>query len=333
MPSHEPPTWPARSCSSPAPPAASARRPRGAPPPAARTSPRSGMEPERLEKLVAELGPGHCWAECDVTDQSSLESAVATTVARARRDRRGDRQRRHRQPRHRRREPGRRHRPRDGGQPHRGLADGLGHVAEVEKRQGYMLLVSSLAAFTALPGMAAYCGAKAGVENYGNALRFELAHRGIGVGTAHMGWIDTDLVRDVKADSSTFEDTLKKLPYPLGALTSVEDCADAFLEGIAQAQAPDLRPEGGRAGRRRPPDHVLLARRPARARAGEADGAPSGGAVPEDRTHLRGVERGDGQAGHLSRPVRHGGTPAARVASSLNRHSVNLERARKGSCP
>lgn len=193
-----------------------------------------GMEPERLEKLVAELGPGHCWAECDVTDQDSLDAAVATTV----------------------RELG----GIDVVIANAGIANhgtvatspadviarvmevnliGVSRtvsatVAEVEKRQGYLLLVSSLAAFTALPGMAAYCGAKAGVENYGNALRFELAHRGIGVGTAHMGWIDTDLVRDVKADSSTFEDTLKRLPYPLGALTSVEDCADAFLEGIVR---------------------------------------------------------------------------------------------------
>ena len=35
-----------------------------------------GMEPERLEKLVTELGPGHTWAECDVTDQASLEAAL-----------------------------------------------------------------------------------------------------------------------------------------------------------------------------------------------------------------------------------------------------------------
>jgi NAD(P)-dependent dehydrogenase (short-subunit alcohol dehydrogenase family) len=191
-----------------------------------------GMEPERLEELVAELGPGHTWAECDVTDQASLEAAVATTV----RDLGGI----------------------DVVVANAGIANhgtvaespadviarvmevnliGVSRtvsatVAEVEKRRGYILLVSSLAAFTALPGMAAYCGAKAGVENYGNALRFELAHRGVGVGTAHMGWIDTDLVRDVKADSSTFEETLKKLPYPLGALTSVEDCADAFLAGM-----------------------------------------------------------------------------------------------------
>ena len=194
-----------------------------------------GMEPERLEELVAELGRhggSHTWAECDVTDQASLEAAVATTI----RDLGGI----------------------DVVVANAGIANhgtvaespadviarvmevnliGVSRtvsatVAEVEKRRGYILLVSSLAAFTALPGMAAYCGSKAGVEHYGNALRFELAHKGVAVGTAHMGWIDTDLVRDVKADSSTFEDTLKKLPYPLGALTSVEDCADGFLAGI-----------------------------------------------------------------------------------------------------
>ena len=193
-----------------------------------------GLEPERLERIVAELGPGHTWAECDVTDQSSLDAAVATTV----RDLGGI----------------------DVVVANAGIAnqgtvatspaDAVARTLEVNligvsrtvsatvqhviERRGYLLLVSSLAAFTALPGMAAYCGSKAGVENYGNALRFELAHHGVDVGTAHMGWIDTDLVRDVKADSSTFEETLKKLPYPLGALTSLEDCAEGFLAGIAR---------------------------------------------------------------------------------------------------
>jgi NAD(P)-dependent dehydrogenase (short-subunit alcohol dehydrogenase family) len=193
-----------------------------------------GLEPERLERIAGELGPAHTWATCDVTDQQSLDSAVKHVVGEL------------------------------GGIDvviaNAGIANhgtvaespadvvarvlevnlvGVSRtvsatVAEVGKRRGYYLLVSSLAAFTALPGMAAYCGAKAGVENYGNALRFELAYRGVGVGTAHMGWIDTDLVRDVKADSATFEDTLKSLPGPLGAISSVESCAAGFLEGIAK---------------------------------------------------------------------------------------------------
>ncbi|MET0625882.1 MAG: SDR family NAD(P)-dependent oxidoreductase, partial [Pyrinomonadaceae bacterium] len=39
-----------------------------------------GLEPELLAALAAELGEGHVWFECDVTDQTALERAVAGTV-------------------------------------------------------------------------------------------------------------------------------------------------------------------------------------------------------------------------------------------------------------
>ena len=53
---------------------------------------------------------------------------------------------------------------------------------EVAKREGHILLISSAAAFTVLPGMSAYCAAKAGLERFGDALRLEVAHRGVTVG-------------------------------------------------------------------------------------------------------------------------------------------------------
>lgn len=99
-------------------------------------------------------------------------------------------------------------------------------------RRGYVLIVSSLAAFVAAPGMAPYDASKAGVEHLGNALRLELAGRGVVVGSAHMSWIDTALVRDVKKDMSTAAEMLANLPWPLNKTTSVGDCADAFVEGI-----------------------------------------------------------------------------------------------------
>src|SRR5687767_13626117 len=40
-----------------------------------------GREPQLLEALAKELGPGHAWYEADVTDQASLDRAVAGTVA------------------------------------------------------------------------------------------------------------------------------------------------------------------------------------------------------------------------------------------------------------
>lgn len=191
-----------------------------------------GLEPERLAALAGGLGGGHVWFECDVTDQASLERAAAATAEA------------------------------QGGIDvviaNAGIAShGTVAVAPVEAlartievnltgvvrtvsatlphvsaRKGYYLLVSSAAAFAALPGMSAYAAAKSGVEQFGNVLRLELAHRGVAVGVAHPAWIDTDLVRDVRRDLRSFEEVLGHLPGPFGKVTSVEECAAAFARAV-----------------------------------------------------------------------------------------------------
>ncbi len=192
----------------------------------------AGLEPDRLRALATELGDGHVWFDCDVTDQDSLQRAVDATVAAL------------------------------GGidvvVANAGIAnngtvavnppDALARTIEVNligvmrtvsatlpavtARQGYVLLISSAAAFTVLPGMAAYCAAKAGVEQFGNALRLEVAHTGVRVGTAHPIWVDTDLVRDQQQDLRTFRESIRKLPYPLSATMTLERCAHALVDGI-----------------------------------------------------------------------------------------------------
>lgn len=99
--------------------------------------------------------------------------------------------------------------------------------------KGYILVVSSLAAFAPAPGLAAYNASKAGVEHFANALRLEVAHQGVDVGCAHMSWIDTPLVQDAKKDLGAFNEMLKVLPGPLGRTTSVQSCVKAFLSGLA----------------------------------------------------------------------------------------------------
>jgi len=99
-------------------------------------------------------------------------------------------------------------------------------------RRGYVLIVSSLAAFAAAPGLAPYNASKAGVEALANALRLEVTHLGVDVGSAHMSWIDTALLRDVKADLSAFAEMLTRLPWPLNKTTTVDACAEAFVTGI-----------------------------------------------------------------------------------------------------
>jgi NAD(P)-dependent dehydrogenase (short-subunit alcohol dehydrogenase family) len=73
---------------------------------------------------------------------------------------------------------------------------------------------------------------KAGNEHMANALRMEVAHLGVGVGTAHMSWVDTAMVRDTKADLPAFAELLSRLPWPLNKTTSVNKCAAAFVAGI-----------------------------------------------------------------------------------------------------
>ena len=193
-----------------------------------------GLEPERLRALSDELGERAAWFEADVTDQEQLDGAVAGTVAAF------------------------------GGIDVVLANAGVGNAGtvaisppdvllrtihinldgvvrtvcaalpHVSERRGYVMIVSSTAAFTMAPGMAAYAASKAAVEQFANCLRLEVAHKGVDVGSVHPGWIDTDLVRDQRKDLKSFDEAFEKFPWPLNATTSVEECADAIVDGMAR---------------------------------------------------------------------------------------------------
>ncbi|MCV7299074.1 SDR family oxidoreductase [Mycobacterium barrassiae] len=107
-------------------------------------------------------------------------------------------------------------------------------LPSIIERRGYVLVVSSAAAYAPAAGMVPYDTSKAAVEQFANALRLELAYRGVDVGSAHMLWIDTPMVRDAKDESATFQEMLRKLPGPLGKTTSVEKCGEVFVKGIEE---------------------------------------------------------------------------------------------------
>lgn len=105
-------------------------------------------------------------------------------------------------------------------------------LASVIERRGYVLIVSSAAAYAAIPGASSYNLSKAGVEHFANGLRMEVAHHGVDVGSAHMLWIDTPLVRESTAELASFREMINALPGPLRVTTSVEECGEAFIRGI-----------------------------------------------------------------------------------------------------
>src|SRR4051812_34577055 len=67
-------------------------------------------------------------------------------------------------------------------------------LPEVVRRQGHVVVVSSIYAFWNGVGAVPYAMAKAGVEQLGRALRIELAGHGASASVAYFGFIDTEMV-------------------------------------------------------------------------------------------------------------------------------------------
>jgi short-subunit dehydrogenase len=63
----------------------------------------------------------------------------------------------------------------------------------LERRQGHLAAISSLAAYKGLPGESAYCASKAAVNTYMEGLRIQLAGRNIAVTTVCPGFIRTPM--------------------------------------------------------------------------------------------------------------------------------------------
>ncbi|WP_243789707.1 SDR family oxidoreductase [Saccharopolyspora gloriosae] len=192
----------------------------------------TGLEPDELKAVTAELGDDHTWFEADVTDPDSLQAAIDGTVAA--------------------------HGRIDAVIANAGIApfgtvqngdphsftktidvniNGVFHTARlalphVIEQRGYILVVSSLSAFAPIGGMAAYTASKAGAEALASALNTEVAHLGVAVGSAHPSWIDTDLVRDAKNDLPSFRKLREILPWPMHSTTTVDKCATAFADAV-----------------------------------------------------------------------------------------------------
>jgi len=73
-------------------------------------------------------------------------------------------------------------------------------LPHVQRHDGYLLAISSMAAFVHSPLQASYTASKAGVWALCDSIRLELRHLGVGVGSAHPTFIPTPMMDDVTAD-------------------------------------------------------------------------------------------------------------------------------------
>lgn len=93
-------------------------------------------------------------------------------------------------------------------------------VPMARRAQGQIAVMSSLAAFRGMPGAPAYCSSKAAVRIWGEALRAELAPKGIGVSVICPGFVTS---RMTAAND-----------FPMPMLMSAERAAAIIKRGLAR---------------------------------------------------------------------------------------------------
>jgi NAD(P)-dependent dehydrogenase (short-subunit alcohol dehydrogenase family) len=188
----------------------------------------------------------------------------------------------------------------------------LPHVVE---RQGYVLVIASLAAAVHGPGMAAYSASKAGAEAFADSLRVEVKHLGVDVGVGYFSFIDTDMVRGADAHPALGR-FREEAGWPFNKTYPLSSAGRAIADGIEQRRRWVVVPPWGRA---------LLVLRTALAPL--LDRASYDTAAEADAVFMKDVEDRGAQA--ASSPVGPGGAAARKAAPETPRggEADRIERA------
>jgi NAD(P)-dependent dehydrogenase (short-subunit alcohol dehydrogenase family) len=114
-------------------------------------------------------------------------------------------------------------------------------LPEIVQRKGHVVVVASIFAFVNGAGGTPYAMSKAGVEQFGRALRVELAQHGASASVAYFSFFDTEMVRrsidqdPAIAGLTTFPKPLRKRFHPAVA-------GEAIAKGIERRVPRIIRP-------------------------------------------------------------------------------------------
>ena len=115
-------------------------------------------------------------------------------------------------------------------------------LPEIARRQGHVVVVASIYAFANGVGAAPYAMAKAGVEQFGRALRVELVPHGASASVAYFGYIDTEMVHQA-IDADPLVDRMRAaLPKVLHKRLPPSAAGRAIVRGIEHRQPRIIRP-------------------------------------------------------------------------------------------
>ncbi|MGO9490362.1 MAG: short-chain dehydrogenase/reductase [Solirubrobacteraceae bacterium] len=116
-------------------------------------------------------------------------------------------------------------------------------LPEIVPRQGHVVVISSIYAFINGVGATPYAMSKAAVEQFGRALRVELAPHGASASVAYFGFIDAEMVhRAIDADPLA-DRMLETLPKPLHKRLAPAVAGEAIVRGIESRRPRIIEPK------------------------------------------------------------------------------------------
>jgi len=115
-------------------------------------------------------------------------------------------------------------------------------LPEVIRRQGHIVVISSIYAFSLGVGTMPYAISKAGVEQLGRALRAELAPHGASASVAYFGFIDTHMVQEAIDEDPLSAEMLNQAPRFLRKRLPPSAAGRAIVRGIERRQPRIIRP-------------------------------------------------------------------------------------------
>jgi NAD(P)-dependent dehydrogenase (short-subunit alcohol dehydrogenase family) len=115
-------------------------------------------------------------------------------------------------------------------------------LPEIVPRRGHVVVISSIYAFFNGIGVAPYAMSKAAVEQFGRALRVELAPHGASASVAYFGFIDTEMVHRALDDDPLVSRMLVTLPKPLHKRLAPAVAGEAIVSGIERRAPRIIRP-------------------------------------------------------------------------------------------
>ena len=115
-------------------------------------------------------------------------------------------------------------------------------LPHVKTHRGYLLAISSMAAFVHSPLQSPYTASKAGVWAMCDSIRLELRHLGVSVGSAHPTFFRTALMDDVVADPAGHE-LWGGNEKGLWKMVSLQTVVDGIVEGIEHRGAQIIIPK------------------------------------------------------------------------------------------